>query len=114
MHYRISNGKVFDFCYLSVTRTVYAFVTHFVVAYIRPETNFTTRIEFSVTLEISLQDSTPRIQSMTPLREIHSTAAGTPWQRSEKFINAPGTKCRFCVKNFEFIHYYKGGGGNGY
>ena len=61
-----------NFCHLSVTRTVYAFVTHFVMAHVHPETNFTTRIEVSVTLKISLQGFTPILHSMTPIHSIKS------------------------------------------
>ena len=81
--------------YSFITRTVNAFVTHFVMVYTRPETNFATRIEFSTPHKISLRGSTPRIysntplhdynprlQSMTPLHKIHG-AACTAWFVSE-------------------------------
>ena len=54
------------FCYLSVTRTVCAFVAHSVMVYVRLET-FITRTEFSVILKISLQGSTPRFHSKNTL-----------------------------------------------
>ena len=96
-----------NFCYLFVTCTVYAFVTHFVMAYVRSETNFSTRIEFSGTLQISLQGSTPRIhsntplhdfnprlQSMTPLHKIHSAIyLPVKWHKKHaNMLNGRGRK----------------------
>ena len=65
---RIRNGNKW---LISVT---YQLLVQFMQCYtfcdgVRPKTNFTTRIEFSLTLIISFQGSTPRIHSNTPLHD---------------------------------------------